>query len=335
MTAAFDVVAVVLAVVVAAVSLSATLHLERTQVDVDEAVYLQTLESMQHGQGYYDATRDALVAKEGTPPSQLRSVRPPMLFLLLRPFPADAWRWLATVAGLAAMLVAWRLARAASPLAGPVAVVLVGAYVRSALPFLYLHSELWGLPFALASLLAVRRRRWALAAAAIVVAVLFRELYLVFLLAGLVWVPRRRPFVIGAALVVVAGAVHVALASRILDPTGREAAFVLDTSVREALDRLGPGGGPAANLVGLAIAALGVTVLIVASRGDDPPDARVALTAIVPLAVATVTVGRTYWALTFAPVLAVYAAMAVGWLPAPWARGGSAPLPPVRRPPST
>jgi hypothetical protein len=229
------------------------------------------------------------------------------------------------------MLVAWRLARDASPLAGPIAVVLVGAYVRSALPFLYLHSELWGLPLALASLLAVRRRRWALAAALIVAAVLFRELYVVFLVAGVVWLPRRRPFLIAGALVLVAGVVHVVLASRILDPTGREAAFVLDTSVREALDRLGPGGGPAANLVGLAVAVLGLAVLVVASRDNDPPDGRVALTAVVPLALMTVTVGRTYWALTFAPVLAAYAAMAVGWLPVPWARGGSSPLPPVRR----
>jgi hypothetical protein len=151
----------------------------------------------------------------------------------------------------------------------------------------------------------------------------------VFLLAGLVWLPRRRPFLVGGGVVVVAAAVHVVLASRILDESGREAGFVLETTVGEMLDRLGPGAGLVANAVGLLVVAVGLWVLIATSRTGEVPDARVALTAVVPLAIATVTVGRTYWALTFAPVLAAYAAMAVGWLPVAWARGGPSPLPPI------
>ena len=36
-----------------------------SRLDVDEAVYRRTLLEMQSGKGYYAATRDALVAKEG------------------------------------------------------------------------------------------------------------------------------------------------------------------------------------------------------------------------------------------------------------------------------
>ena len=63
-------------------------------VDVDEVVCRDTVVAMQHGHGYYPAMRDALVAKEGAPPSQVRAVRPPTLYLFLARFPERSWRYL-------------------------------------------------------------------------------------------------------------------------------------------------------------------------------------------------------------------------------------------------
>jgi len=258
----------------------------------------------------------ALTEKEGAPPSQLRSVRPPTLFLLLRPFPASSWRVLAVVVYLSVLLLAWRIARDATVWAGPVVVVLVAAYLRSAAPYLYLHAELWGLPLALGGLLALRRRRLALAAGLIVGAVLIRELYVIYLVAGFVWVPRRRPFVVGGVVVAALGLVHVVLASRILDPHGREASFGNETGWRHALEALGPGGGAFGAAVGVAVLVLGVLVLtVLARRGDDRVETRTALVGVVALALAATTIGRVYWGLTFAPVACCYAAMAAAWLP--------------------
>ena len=313
--AAADVVALLLAIGVMLVSLPGTLGLDPHLADIDQIVYEQTLASMQSGASYYDATANALTAKEGTPPSQVRSVRPPTMFLVLEPFAPGAWRWIAAGLSLVVVLTAWRMAREMSVLAGPIAVILVGVYLRSALPYLYLHAELWGFPFVLGGLLAVRRRRWAVAAALMVAAILIRELYAVYLIAALVWLPRRRPFVVGGAVVVVAGAVHAWLASRILDPNGRETPYPNHASVAYVLDMLAPSGGNAGWMVGAAVTVLGVVVLAVLSRRATLLDARVALTAAIPLLLATTTVGRSYWALSVAPVLAVYASMVVGWIP--------------------
>ena len=80
--------------------------------DIDEIVYRSTLIAMQHGDGYYDAVVDAIDAKEGRIPSQVRSIRPPVLAHALAPFPEAAWRWLAVIPALG-------LCAAAGALAGP------------------------------------------------------------------------------------------------------------------------------------------------------------------------------------------------------------------------
>ena len=328
-----DLVSIVLVVLVAAVALTLSLGSDRSVVDLDQAVYQRTLAGMQSGQGYYDATKVALAEKEGAAPSQLRSVRPPTLYLLLRPFPASSWRVLAVGVYLAVLLLAWRIARDATPWAGPLVVVLAGAYMRAAAPYLYLHAELWGLPLALGGLLAIRRSRWVLAAALLVAAVLVRELYLVYLIGAVVWVPRRRAFAAGVIVVAAAGVVHAVLASRILDPNGREAAFGNETGWRHALEALGPGGGALGGAIGVAVMVVGIGVLVVlCRRSEDRAEARVALTAVTALAIAATTVGRVYWGLTFAPVAACYAAMVVAWFPArfiPAPVAGPAPVAPA------
>jgi hypothetical protein len=121
------------------------------ETDVDEVVYRDTVVAMQDGQGYYPAMREALVAKEGAPPSQIRSVRPPTLYLFLSRFPPGTWRYLVGAVYLATMLLAWRLARTMHPLGGPIAVFLTGMWMVGASPLFFLNTELWGLPLLLAA----------------------------------------------------------------------------------------------------------------------------------------------------------------------------------------
>jgi hypothetical protein len=326
---AFDAVAVALAGVLAVMALTVGLRTGLDTVDVDEAVYLRTLWAMQDGEGYYDAMSAALVQKEGAPPSQIRSVRPPTLFLALAPFPEGAWRWLSGGIVLATLLMAWRVARAASPVAGPLAVVLVGVWMLTAFPLLFLHAELWGLPLVLGGVLAVRDRRFVLGAGLLAGAVVTRELYLVYLVGALIWVPARKPFVVALGALGILGAVHVALTSRILDPAGREADFGNEAGWRHALTALSPAGGPTMWAIGVVCVTVGLVVLVRARRGPHAVEARVVLSGAVPLLVAATTIGRTYWTLTFAPILACYAAMAVGGWGRPEIEVGSLESEPV------
>src|SRR5271169_2636515 len=87
---------------------------------------------------------------------------------------------------LAVLACAWRLGRSRHSATGPAAVMLVGMWMVAAAPNIFLHPELWGLPLALAGVLAARRDRWALAAVLIGCAVLFQELYSMLFLAGLI-----------------------------------------------------------------------------------------------------------------------------------------------------
>lgn len=76
---------------------------------------------------------------------------------------------------LATPLLAWRLARRLHPLCGPGAVLLTGMWALGAAPYLFLHTELWGVRFLLAGALALRNERGAAAAVALRVSALLRE----------------------------------------------------------------------------------------------------------------------------------------------------------------
>lgn len=274
--------------------------------DVDELVYRNTVVAMRAGAGYYPAMRDALVEKEGAPPSQIRSVRPPALYLALARFPEGSWRYLAGAAYLAILLLAWRLGRPLHPYGGPIAVLLAGVWVLGAAYYLFLHAELWGLPFLLAGALAMRNNRWALAALAIAGAAVLREIYVLPLLIGLAMAPRRRAWVAAVLAVGALGAVHAGLAARILDPHGKEAAFGSSgLGLHYILSALSPSSQPLGWLVGIAGGTLGAVGL--RRRWEEDPAARLLLTftaAMVPL---TVFLGREYWALAFGPAVACFA----------------------------
>src|SRR4029077_15424432 len=94
-------------------------------VDADELVYRDTLVLMRHGGGVYQAQRQALIIKEHQPPTSVRAIRPPTMYLVLRWFPPSWWRWLVGLVYLADLLLVWRLARAHAPPSGLAALAAV------------------------------------------------------------------------------------------------------------------------------------------------------------------------------------------------------------------
>lgn len=316
---------------VAAVALAvlATLLGVRTgyqTLDVDEVVYRDTLVAMRGGEGYYPAMRAALVRKEGAPPSQLRSIRPPTLYLALSRLPPSTWRYAVGAVYLAVLVLAWALGRPLHPYGGLVAVVLVGMWVLGAARLLFLHTELWGLPLLLAGALAMRHRRWAAAAALVAAAAVLREIYVLPLLGGLAVAPRRRAWVAAVAAVAVLGVVHAHLAGQVLSAHGREAPFGKSgLGLHYILSALSPGDRPVAWLVGILGDAAGYWAL--ARRWPADGAARLVLPFAAVMAVLTVFVGREYWGLAFGPAVACFAPAA---LP-----GGTPPPPSGYRPAST
>ena len=308
-----DRVAVLAALALAVVATVLGIRTGYRTVDVDEVVYRDTMVAMRHGAGYYPAMRDALAAKEGAPPSQIRSVRPPALYLALARVPERTWRYLAAAPYLAIVILAWRLGRPLHPYGGPIAVLLAGMWVVGAAQFLFLHAELWGLPFLLAGALAMRNQRWALAALAVATAALLREIYVLPLLIGLAVAPRRRAWVAAAVVVGALGAVHAVMAADILDPQGKEAAFGKSgLGLRYILSALSPSDQPLGWVLGVAGGVLGVVGL--RRRWNEDAAARLVLPFAAIMVPLTVFLGREYWGLAFGPAVACFAPAGVAAL---------------------
>jgi hypothetical protein len=285
-------------------------HTGHREMDVDEVVYEQTLHAMHAGQSYYPATRDALVTKEHRAPSNVRAIRPPTVFLLLFEFPQWSWRWLTGLVMAAAIALSAMIASTFDRRAGPIAAVMTGLWMMGASALLYLHAELWGVPFLLAGVLFLIRGRVAWAAGFILAACLFRELYIAWFVA--LWIPHRRRaswWVAGSAMAV-AFAVHFAEARRVLDPHGYQPA--LDGTFRH-LDKLVGGFSPAASVLGFVVGITGVVAgsiaLWRAARSGRIPAAPALLVAGLVLFALTIIFGRPYWGLTSGPVLATFAAV--------------------------
>ena len=307
-----DRVAVLAAVVLSLLATALGVRTGYRVVDVDEVVYRDALVSMHQGEGYYPAMRDALVVKEGAAPTQVRSLRPPTLYLLLSRFPPGSWRYLAGAVYLAILLLAWRLGRPLHRYGGPMAVVLAGMWVLGAAEVLFLHTELWGLPFLLGGALALRNERWALAAVAVGLAAVQRELFVLALVIGLVVVPRRRAWIAATVVVAALGVLHVVLADDVLAAHGREAPLGESwLRIRFILGALSPSNQPFGWLIGIPTVILGFWGL--ARRWSEDVGARMLLLfagVMVPL---TVIASREYWGLTFGPVLACFVPAAIGW----------------------
>jgi len=300
-----DEIAVILAVFLALAAVAVGVRTAYRTADVDEVVFHHTLVSMSHGQGYYPAMRDALVRKEGAPPTQIRSIRPPTLYLVLARFPAASWRYLVGAVYVAVLLLAWQLGKPLHPNGGPIAVVLCGLWMLAASPLLYLHTELWGLPLLMGGALAMRRGRWALAAGAVAAAALLREIYVIPLLIGLVVAPRRRPWWAAVAVVGALGLLHAGLAHQVLSTHGKEAPFgASGLSLHYILSALSPSDQPLGWLVGVVGGVLGFVGL--RSRWDTDPATRLLLPFAIVMVPLTVLIGREYWGEAFGPAVACF-----------------------------
>jgi hypothetical protein len=301
-----DRLSVVLACCFAALALLFGLHTSKQFHDLDEVVYRDTLSAIHHGAGYYPAMRDALITKEGAPPSQIRSVRPPTEFLVLSRLPQSGWRWAVGAVYLACLLLAWRIGRIAGGVGGPVAVSFVAIWLLAASSYLYLHAELWGLPLFMGGVLALRRERWAQAAVLLALAALVRELYAVGFVAGLLWTKDRRWWWPVGGVAGALGLGHALLATTILVPFGKETPFGTDhLTWQYALNTISPMYQPIGYFFGLLGTGLATCGLARAWRHDRGARALLCYAAaMVPL---TIFLGRNYWALTLGPVLACFA----------------------------
>jgi hypothetical protein len=310
-------------------ALTATLVGVRTgwhPADADEIVFRDTLIFMRQGTGFYQAQREALIVKERRPPTSVRAIRPPTVYLVLRWFPPGSWRWLVGLVYLADLLLAWRLARAHGPPAGLMGVALAGIWILGFSSYLFLHAEVWGLPLFLGGLLALRAERAWTAAGLFVAATCVRELYAVGLLGGLVlavtgivashgpWRPLRtrlRPWLVAVAGVCVLYAIHTALAMRVLSAHGYNARLGNEQRTMAFLLRLAApiSSGPG-ELFGIAVAVLGVVGGLRVARRD--PAAAVAVGGGVALFAASVWATRVYWSACWAVPLAAFAPVALG-----------------------
>jgi hypothetical protein len=276
-----------------------------TVVDVDEVLYRSTITHMQDGDSYYDAFAAAINEKSGVGPSQVRSVRTPVVSVLLAPFPGSTWRWFAAIPALALCLTAALLAGPAM-LEQRLAAGLTGVWMVVSLPLLYLHAELWGAPLVLGAALVIRARRDLPGAALCLAATGIRELFGASLLVGLLVRRDRRPWLAALALAGVGAAMHARWASRILDPSGFEPPLVaLDPYSRY----VSPGAAGVAQVLGVAL--LAAAILGWWLRRQDEAFRYLAGFAV-PMIAATALCGRTYWSLTWCGASSAAAAVAIG-----------------------
>lgn len=283
---------VALLIAVAAVACGSLVGARSTARDVDELLFSSTIVHMQHGDSYYDAFEKALREKDGEAPTQVRSVRTPVVSEILAPFPAATWRWLAAIPALALCLAAAALA-GDDLLARRLTTALTGLWMLVSLPLLFLHAELWGAPLLVGAGLAVRKRHDGRAAVLCLLATGIRETFGLSLLVGLLLRRNRRPWAGAVVAAGAGGALHVLWAQRILDPAGYDPPL---RAVDRYISYLAPGKGGAAQMVGVALLAIAVVGFVL--RRNDPAFRFLAFV-VGPLVVAGAMSGRSYWTLTW------------------------------------
>ena len=297
--------ATILAVVFAVIAVFTGIHTGNKVLDTDEAVYQRTLREMRNGVGYYRAMSDALVVKEGARPDSVRAIRPPTEFLILRWFPERSWRYIVGLVYLAVLLGLGRLGERFKPYGAEIAVIAGGVWMIGASSYLYLHAELWGLPFFVAGLVAARDEQDGRAAALIAIAAVIRELYGLGLVLGLLFAKRKWIWLVAISVVVGLAGVHYSLARDVLVAHGHQVALGNEPiTFHSVLRFISPGDRTAAFVLGLSMLVLG---FVGAVRHFQDQSARILLPFATVMIVAGIVATRSYWNLTYGPALSSFA----------------------------
>ena len=317
---------IAMALLLALVAVLAGVRTGNKVLDTDEAVYQRTLREMRHGVGYYKAMSDALVVKEGARPTSVRAIRPPTMFVVLRWFPESSWRWIVGLVYLAVLLAMARLGESFGELGPMIAVVLGGIWMIGASSYLYLHAELWGLPFFLAGLVALRRGHEKAAAILMGVAGIVRELYVLAIVVALFLSKRRGIWLVAGASLAGLFGLHYWLAHAFLSRTGHEVSLGNEPiTLHSVLRFLSPGDRPFAFALGIAMLALGFAGI---ARNIRDRAARLVLPYAIVLLVAGIVATRSYWNLTYGPAVSTFVPGLFFRAGSPFPDGTQAPTPP-------
>ena len=258
-----------------------------TERDADFVLTRQIAERVHDGQAYYPAYVEAL-SEVVTPPSQVRSVRLPIVGLV-QSFAPGAWVLLgAALAGLSAGIAAkgW----------GPVGAVAIAAYMIPASPEWLVYHELFALPLGLAGLLAARRGDDLAAAGWLGLATVTREHFVLALVAA-VLIRRAWPYLVAGSIAAMVYLAHTVAVTPLLSPDGYEMGYHVHFWPPQAYAyALAPGVGVAA-IVLVGVVAAGLWRLW--RSGAEP----VTLGFVALLGPLTMWSHRPYWYLMWAPLL--------------------------------
>jgi hypothetical protein len=205
---------------------------------------------------------------------------------------------------LAVLLAMARLGEPFGSLGPMIAVALGGIWMIGASSYLYLHAELWGLPFFLAGLVALRKGNERAAAILMGVACIVRELYVVGVVIALVLSKKRRIWLLALASLALLFGLHVWLSHAFLSRTGHEVALGNEPiTFHSVLRFLSPGDKPLAFAIGIAMLVLGLAGIV---RNLRDRAAQLVLPYAIVLSIAGVIATRSYWNLTYGPAVASF-----------------------------
>jgi hypothetical protein len=256
-------------------------------VNGEVASYRLAVQGMQQGEGYYEAMSSSLLR----PPSNVRSLRLPTIFLLWR---VIGLSWPATLAVI--ILSGVLVGRLAGPVIGFIAVAWLVLTAYSFVNEMWTEVEFWALPLVLGSMLAIRRDRWTLAACLMLGAACIRELAAPCLLMGAFAADRTdrpiRPWALCLVAWVAYYVLHMALAAPWLSPAGSEFPLIGTGGFQGFLIMSGAGLG----LLGPVVVGAGIW------RSRLRPECWLVLPLVVGIPLAGFLVWRLYWPVLCFPV---------------------------------
>jgi hypothetical protein len=259
----------------------------RPAVNGEVASYRLAVQHMQDGEGYYGAMSSSLLR----PPSNVRALRLPTIFLLWR---VIGLSWPATLAVI--VLSGVFVGRLAGPVIGFFAVMWLVLTAYSFVNEMWTEVEFWALPLVLGSMLAIRRDRWTLAACLMLAAACIRELAAPCLFMGMFVAHRAdrpiRPWVLCVLAWIAYYALHMAMAASWLDPAGFEAPLIGTGGFQGFLIMSGAGLG----LLGPIVVGAAIW------RSRLRPECWLVLPLVVGIPLAGFVVWRLYWPVLCFPV---------------------------------